>query len=81
MARKNPTAGRDIGMPMDEDKHEKMLSEMHDALYTLGSKIRKPIGGRGDKLLPKDLAPAEPEGAKAARNHIESLHKAMRGER
>jgi len=78
--RSNPTV-RDIGMPMEEDKHEKMLSEMHDALYTLGNKIRKPIGGRGDKLLPKDLAPAEPEGAASARSHIERLHKSMRSEK
>ncbi len=76
--RRNPVA-RDIGsMPVEEDKHERMLSEMHDALYTLGSKIRKPIGGRGDKLLPKELAPAEPEGAKQARDHIESLHASMK---
>jgi len=78
--RRNPTEAAMPGMPA-EDKHEKMLGEMHDALYTLGSKIRRPIGGRGDKLLPKDLAPAEPEGAKSARTHIESLHKAMKGEK
>jgi len=79
--RSNPTVARDIGMPMDEDKHEKMMSEMHDALYTLGSKIRKPIGGRGDKLLPKSMVPAEDEDAKAARAHIERLHRAMKSEK
>lgn len=54
-----------------------MLSEMHDALYTLGNKIRKPSPSRGNKLLPKELQEKEPEGADVARSTIEQLHKAM----
>ena len=78
--RGNPTVSMAVGMP-EQDKHEKMLSEMHEALYSLSSKIRKPFPSSGDKLLPKELAPAEPEGSKAARAHIEKLHKAMRSEK
>lgn len=68
-------------MSMDEDKHQSMLSEMHDALYSLGSKISKPFSGRGEKLLPKALQAAEPEEGKAARAHIERLHSAMKSEK
>jgi hypothetical protein len=82
--RRNPVAGQTSlmvnGAAPEQDKHEKMLSTMHDALYTLGSKIRKPFGGgQGDKLLPPDLVPQEPVEARAARLHIESLHHAMIG--
>jgi hypothetical protein len=58
-----------------------MLSEMHDALYTLGNKMRKPFQSTGDKLLPKGLAPAEAPEAAMARLHVETLHKAMKGKR
>lgn len=68
-------------MAPEQDKHEKMLSEMHDALYTLGNKMRPPMGGNGDKLLPKGLAPAESPEASMARMHIETLHKAMKAKR
>ena len=81
MARKNPTIS---AYPADnpvEDKHEKMLDEMHSALHTLGSKIRKPFQSRGDKLLPKALAPAEDPEAALARAHIEDLHKTMKAKR
>ena len=79
MARKNPTVS---SIPqMEQDPHEKKLSEMHDALYSLGDKIRKPYGRDGDKLLPKDLRAEEKPEAKAARAHIDALHKAMKGEK
>lgn len=83
MARKPPVLRGNMMpmMPEEEDKHEKMLSEMHDALYTLGSKIRKPIQSRGDKLLPSDLRPAESDEAKSARSHIERVHRAMKREK
>jgi len=70
--RGNPT------MPK-QDKHEKMLSEMHSALYSLGNKIRKPYESDGDKLLPSDLRVGESPEAKAARAHIQTLHKSMKG--
>lgn len=84
--RKNPTVSSAVSLgapytPPPQPKHERMLSEMHDALYTLGSKIRKPTPNPGDKLLPPDLAPQEPAGARKARLHIESLHQAMVGVR
>jgi hypothetical protein len=63
------------------DKHEGMLNEMHSALHSLGDKIRKPFGRDGDKLLPRRLRPSEAPEAKAARKHIEHLHRAMRGEK
>jgi len=67
-----------IGMPAEEDKHQGMLSEMHDALYQLGDKIRKPFGGRGSKLLPKGLQENETPEAQLARTHIETMHGAMK---
>ncbi len=70
------------GIPMPhQDKHEKMMGDIHDALYSLGSKIRKPMTSNGDKLLPKALRPTEPEGAKMARAHIERLHSSMQSEK
>ena len=60
------------------DKHEGMLSEMHDALYQLGDKIRTPFGGRGSKLLPKKLRSNESPEAQTARKHIVNMHTAMK---
>lgn len=79
--RKSPPDRSMMIGPMDMDKHEKMLGEMHDALYTLAAKIRPPMSSSGDKLLPVELRPAEPEGAKVARSHIEKLHRAMKGKK
>jgi hypothetical protein len=79
MARK-PVAARAMDMPM-QSPHEKKLSEMHDALHTLGSKIRKPfvMNPSGQKLLPTHLQEQEPEGAKQAKQHIDKLHAAFQG--
>ena len=70
--------GHSLDVPV-QSKHEKMLSDIHSALYTLGDKIRKPSSGSGDHLLPPDLAPQEAKGARSARLHIESLHQSMVG--
>jgi hypothetical protein len=80
MARKAPKnrMSLEVGMP-EMDKHEKMLDEMHGALYSLSDKIRKPYPRSGEKLLPKELQPEEAEGSKAARKHIETLHESMKG--
>lgn len=80
MARKNPTEQCMPGI-VDQDEHERKLSEMHDALYSLGDKIRKPYPGRGEKLLPKDLQSHEKPEARTARKHIDALHKAFKSER
>jgi hypothetical protein len=78
--RKNPTV--QVGSMMDhQDAHESKLSEMHDALYSLGDKIRKPYPRNGEKLLPKDLRAEEKPEAAAARKHIDALHKAMKREK
>jgi hypothetical protein len=80
MARKAPKNRMSmglIGMP-EQDKHEKMLSSMHDALYSLGNKIHKAPPREGDKLLPKDLRQEEGEDSKVARKHIERLHSSMK---
>ena len=77
MARKNPIAPMEI----HQDKHDKMLSEMHSALYTLGDKIQKPSPRSGEKLLPENLRQQAPKGAKAARRHIQRIHRAMREEK
>lgn len=60
--------------------HEEKLDEMHDALYRLGSQSRteSDYGGNGAKLLPEGLAPKEKPGARAARKHIDRLHKAFK---
>lgn len=76
--RGKPGADRAVPMMVHQDKHERMLSEMHDALYTLGNKIRKPMGGHGEKLLPKSMQSHEAPEAKAARSHIEDIHTAMK---
>jgi hypothetical protein len=79
VARKNPALPS--VNPMPRDKHEAMLDEMHGALYALGDKIRKPYPRSGDKLLPTSLQESDSPEAKAAREHIECLHKAMKAER
>lgn len=80
MARKNPSVPT-ISEMDQQSPHEKKLSEMHSALYSLGDKIRKPHQSDGEKLLPKDLRSREPKEAKQARKHINALHKAMKGEK
>ena len=77
MARKNPT------MPSvpKQDKHESMVSNMHSALYSLSDKMRKPYPNDGDKLLPSNLKTKEKPESKAARKHVEKLHKAMCAEK
>jgi hypothetical protein len=77
--RSNPTLAQ-AGLPK-MDAHESKLQEMHDALYVLGDKIRKPYKRSGEKLLPKDLQTAESDESRAARNHINALHDAMKGEK
>lgn len=77
MARKNPTVG--YAVP-SQTKHEKMLSEMHSALYTLGDKVRKPMPRDGEKLLPKSLRTPSSPDVKDAESQIECLHKAFKTE-
>lgn len=57
-------------------RHEEQLSEMHDALYQLGDHARTPMSD-GSKLLPGELAPANPKAA-AAKKHIDTLHRAFK---
>lgn len=74
MARTNPVA-----ISQDrQDKHEQMCSEMHDCLYNLSDKMRKPFPRSGEKLLPGHLQESEKPEAKAAKAHIERLHKAFK---
>ncbi len=83
MARGNPVTNLSK-VDDGQDKHEKMLSDMHDALYSLGDAIRKPgglSGGRpgAKKLLPPEIAgPSDTPEAKTARKHIETIHAAMK---
>jgi hypothetical protein len=74
MARTNPVAISEIR----RDKHDQMISDMQDALYNLSDKIRKPYPRAGEKLLPGDLQEGEKPEAKAARRHIELLHKGFK---
>jgi hypothetical protein len=76
--RKNPVASL-VSSDFHEDPQQKKLSEMHGALHSLGDKIRKPYPNSGDKLLPKELVPAESDDSKMARKHIDNLHAAMKG--
>jgi hypothetical protein len=78
MSKRTKPGADHISMPAEEP-HEGMLREMHDALYQLGDKARKPFSGNGSKLLPKDLRNEEAPEAKAARGHIATLHKMMKG--
>jgi len=80
MGRKNPTIST-LGTMDHQSPHDKKLSEMHSALYTLGDKIRKPFARDGEKLLPKNLRAQEPKEARQARKHIDALHKAMMAEK
>lgn len=69
----------ELAMPK-QSKHEKMLSDMHDALYTLGDKIRKPFKRPSNALVPKLLQKEDPERhAVEAKQHIAKMHKTMRG--
>jgi hypothetical protein len=69
-----------LSMP-EEDKHEKKLRQMHDALYSLGDRIRKPFNRDGEKLLPKGLRSSETPESKQAREHIDRLHTVMSEEK
>jgi hypothetical protein len=77
MSKRGKPGADHISMPAEEP-HESALREMHDALYQLGDKARKPFGGQGSKLLPKGLRNEADPAAKAARVHIASLHKMMK---
>lgn len=59
-------------------KHSQQLDEMHDALYQLGDQARVPHAGSGANLLPDQLAPKEKPEQKAAKTHINRLHKAFK---
>lgn len=61
-----------------QSKHEKMLSDMHDVLYTLGDKIRKPFSRPYNALIPKALAKMPTDQGDMAKKHIEVLHKGMK---
>jgi len=69
-------APRKSPMEVKRAPHEEKLSDMHDALYTLGDHAREHsgLGGNGAKLLPAEVVPEKPE-AKAAKLHIDRLHK------
>lgn len=77
MGKRGKPGADHISMPAEEP-HETMLREMHDALYQLGDKARKPFGGSGSKLLPKGLRNEADPAAKAARAHIKHLHATMK---
>jgi hypothetical protein len=79
--RKSPKA-RSTDMPAMPrmNSHQKMMSEMHSALYDLDNKI-SPI--RNPKattdLLPKELQPSEKDDMKIlAQKHVKELHKAFK---
>lgn len=57
-----------------QSKHEKMISEMHSALYALGDKVRTPMPRDGEKLLPSALREQESPDVAAAKAHVERLH-------
>lgn len=65
-----------LAMPHQEE-HDKMMSEMHDTLYALSDKLRKPFSFAG-KLLPKKLQPKDNPEAKTAREHVKRLHKSFK---
>jgi len=75
MARSKP-ANRAIPMPHQEE-HDKMMSEMHDTLYALSDKLRKPMNFAG-KLLPKKLRPKDNPDSTAAKAHVKRLHKSFK---
>lgn len=78
--RQKPGAARlDVMTGEPEDRHQQKAREMHDAIYALQDKIRKPYNSGGDKLLPKDLRSSDTPEARAARAHIDMLHTAMKG--
>jgi len=78
--RKNPTVSSYPAMP-EQSAHEKKLSEMHDALYSLGDKIRKPMERSGDTLLPNHLKKSPPKHSEMAKKHIDTLHGMMKVEK
>lgn len=84
MARKAPKnrmkEGGMIDMP-EQSKHEKMVSEMHDALYSLGDRIREPMERPGDKLLPEHLKKSPTKHGAMAKKQIECLHRAFKEEK
>lgn len=59
-------------------KHQQQLDEMHDALYQLSDKARVPSLGNGAALLPDHMAPKVKPEHRAARTHINNLHKAFK---
>jgi len=72
--RKKASAMRGLISMPEQSKHEKMLSEMHSALYALGNKVRKPMPSEGEKLLPAELQQAEAPEVASAKAHVETLH-------
>lgn len=83
MKRKNPTsntAPSQADVPQ-QSEHEKLLGEMHDALYALGDRVRKPYPRDGDKLLPEELQRTELPETRTAKKYIVKLHKQMKSMR
>lgn len=79
MKRGKPGANHIVSMDVPQmDKHEKMASEMHDAIYQMQDKMRKPYPRTGSKLLPAKLQSTETPESKMARAHIEKMHAAMK---
>lgn len=77
MARSKPK-DRSVGLAMPhQEEHDKMMSEMHDTLYALSDKLRKPFNMAG-KFLPKSLQPKQTPEAKAAKDHVKRLHKSFK---
>ena len=80
--RKAPGAARmDMPMMPEMDADEKKVSDMHDALYSLSDKIRKPMERPGDKLLPDHLKKSPAKHGEMARKQIRALHRAFREEK
>jgi len=65
------------GMP-HQAEHDKMMSEMHDTLYTLGDKVRKAFPDYRKPLLPAHLKPKPTPESKEAKRHIELLHSSFK---
>ena len=74
-----PTGPMVQSMPEQPDKHQTMLDTMHSALSSLRDKIQTPFARTGDKLLPPGVKESPSPVSKAARSHIERLHKAFKG--
>lgn len=77
MARAKITDRTAPQMPHQEE-HDKMMSDMHDTLYSLGDKVRKAFPDYRKPLLPKELKPKKTRESSMAKRHIILLHDAFK---